>query len=132
LPASDRFAIWARVARLQVWLTGLLGAGSVVAPAQLLQLFGAEAGPSGQIFMRAFGVSLFFVALVHHALRSSHDAKLIRAIALANVVEDGALLILTIAGIVAGTFSLNGLVLLAAFGGEVLLNVWLVRLFSRD
>jgi hypothetical protein len=130
LSGSDRFAIWASTARLQVWLTGLLGAGSVVAPAPLLQLFGAETGPSGQIFLRAFGLSLFFVALVHHALRSSRDPKLIRSIAIANVVEDGALLILTITGIMTGTFSLNGLVLVAAFGGEVLLNAWLVRRFS--
>lgn len=132
MSGSDPFAIWARVARLQVWLTGLLGAGSVAIPGQLLQLFGAEQGPSGQIFMRAFGVSLFFVALIHHATRASRDAKLIRAIALANVVEDGSLLVLTIIGIATGTFALSGLLLASAFAGEVGLNVWLARRFSND
>ncbi|NUO54854.1 MAG: hypothetical protein HOV80_38935 [Polyangiaceae bacterium] len=132
MSGSDRFAIWARCARLQVWLTGLLGAGSVAIPGQLLQLFGAERGPSGQIFLRAFGVSLFFVALIHHATRDSRDAKLIRAIAIANVVEDGSLLVLTVLGIVTGTFALTGLMLAFAFVGEVWLNVWLVRRFSGD
>ena len=72
------------------------------------------------------------MALIHHATRASRDAKLIRAIAIANLVEDGALLVLAVVGLLAGTFASTGLLLVAAFGGEVLLNAWLVRLFARD
>lgn len=111
-------------------MTATLGAGCLAVPGPLLVLFGADPAPAAQIFMRAFGASLLFVAFVHHATRSTREARLVRAVAFANLVEDGILCILSIAGVAAGTFSTMGLVLACAFGGEVLLNAWLYRRFS--
>ncbi len=130
--SADRFAVWEKTAQLQVWLTAALGLGCLVAPGLLLALFGTEATAGTVVFLRAFGVSLFFVALMHHATKRSRDVRVVRGVIVANLVEDGLLCLLSVLALASGTFAPTGLLLVAAFGGEVALNAWLLTRFMRE
>lgn len=129
--SGDKFELWRRAAVFQVFLTGVLGVGCLAVPAPLLTLFGCTPHPGTVVFFRAFGAALLFVAAIHLAIKRSRDASLIRAVVLANLLEDGLLAIFSVHATLTGAFGSLGWLLVAAFGAEVLFNLWLWSRF-RD
>jgi len=128
---GDRFDWWAKAAVFQAVLTGVLGLGCLAIPAPLLTLFGCAPHAGTVVFFRAFGASLLFVSAIHLALRRSRDPALVRALVLANALEDGLLAIFSVHATLTGAFGSMGWALVAAFGAEVAFNAWIWSRF-RD
>ena len=122
---DDRFDLWSKAALIQVAVTGILGIGCLAIPAPLLTLFGCTPHAGTVVFFRAFGAALLFVAAIHLALRRSRDASVVRAIAVANLLEDGLLAIFSVHATLTGAFGSMGWALVAAFGAEVAFNAWI-------
>lgn len=123
---NDQYGWWGPIATFQAGLTGLAGLGLLALPGLLLPFLGLSAEPGSVLLFRAFGASLIYVAVVHALSRSGANAVTIRAIAVANVVEDGSLAVLSTLAVLGGTMHATGWILAALFGGEVVLNGWIL------
>ena len=118
---------YAGYARGQAWLTLALGLGTVAFTGPLMSLLGLAIDDASVLGMRAFGVSLLFVSAVHAGTRDTRELSTVLGVARANLLEDGILTIVMTSAILAGTAGPVSWVLVAAFGAEAALALWLER-----
>jgi hypothetical protein len=69
-------------------LSGLFGIGFVLAPAQVLIMYGIESTPAVGLASRLFGGTLLAVAIILWSARDFRDPAAVRAVLMASVTSD--------------------------------------------
>lgn len=124
--SSLSWETWKAIAKFQTAITGGMAVATMVAPRTLLRLFGVAPEPGTVLFFRGFGAALAFVAVIHHGAEDTRDVATVRTIALANLVEDGLLALLSANGLARGTLGKAGWLLVGTFAAEVAVNAWVL------
>ena len=89
-------------------LSGLFGIGFVLAPAQVLIMYGIESTPAVALASRLFGGTLLAVAIILWSARDFRDPAAVRAVLMASVTSDAVNFVVVLLAVISGTVNAFG------------------------
>jgi len=87
-------------------VSGLFGIGFVLAPAQVLMIYGIESSPAVELAARLCGGTLLAVAIILWSARDFRDQAAVRAVLVASVLSDAVNFVVVLLAVVSG--KING------------------------
>jgi hypothetical protein len=86
-------------------VSGLFGIGFVLAPAQVLMIYGIESSPAVELAARLCGGTLLAVAIILWSARDFRDQAAVRAVLVASVLSDAVNFVVVLLAVVSGTIN---------------------------
>jgi hypothetical protein len=89
-------------------LSVLFGIGFVLAPAQVLVIYGIESSPAVELASRLFGGTLLAVAVILRSAKNFHDQVAVRSVLIGFGVSDVVNLVVALLAVTSGTVNALG------------------------
>jgi hypothetical protein len=89
-------------------LSVLFGIGFVLAPAQVLVIYGIESSPAVELASRLFGGTLLAVAVILWSAKNFHDQVAVRSVLIGFGVSDVVNLVVALLAVTSGTVNALG------------------------
>lgn len=89
-------------------VSGLFGIGFVLAPAQVLMIYGIESSPAVELAARLCGGTLLAVALILWSAKDFRDQAAMRAVLVASVLSDAVNFVVVLLAVTSGTINAFG------------------------